>query len=46
MMGNSAFSDMMLTDLIPMIEKTYRALPGAANRAISSMCRFYTREFW
>ena len=28
MLGNSAFTDMMLTDLIPMIEKTYRALPA------------------
>ena len=37
MMGNSAFTDMMLTDLIPMIEKTYRALPGAANRAMAGL---------
>ena len=37
MLGNSAFSDMMLTDLIPMIEKTYRALPGAANRAMAGL---------
>ena len=37
MMGNSAFSDMMLTDLIPMIEKTYRAMPGAANRAMAGL---------
>ena len=37
MMGNSAFSDMMLTDLIPMIEKTYRAIPGAANRAMAGL---------
>ena len=37
MMGNSAFSEMMLTDLIPMIEKTYRALPGAANRAMAGL---------
>ena len=36
-MGNSAFTEMMLTDLIPMIEKTYRALPGAANRAMAGL---------
>ena len=36
-MGNSAFTQMMLTDLIPMIEKTYRALPGAANRAMAGL---------
>ena len=28
---------MMLTDLIPMIEKTYRAIPGAANRAMAGL---------
>ncbi len=37
MMGNSAFTDMMLTDLIPMIEKTYRALPGRENRAMAGL---------
>ena len=36
-MGNSAFADMMLTDLIPMIEKTYRALPGRENRAMAGL---------
>ena len=37
MMGNSAFADMMLTDLIPMIEKTYRALPGRESRAMAGL---------
>jgi enterochelin esterase-like enzyme len=37
MLSTSAFSEMMLTDLIPMIEKTYRALPGAANRAMAGL---------
>ncbi len=37
MLGNSAFTEMMLTDLIPMIERTYRALPGAANRAMAGL---------
>jgi len=33
----SAFTEMMLTDLIPMIEKTYRVLPGAQNRAMAGL---------
>lgn len=37
MLSTSAFSEMMLTDLIPMIETTYRALPGAANRAMAGL---------
>ena len=37
MLGNSAFADMMLTDLIPMIEKTYRALPGRESRAMAGL---------
>ncbi len=37
MLGGSAFTDMMLTDLIPMIEKTYRAIPGSANRAMAGL---------
>jgi enterochelin esterase family protein len=36
-MGNSAFTDMMFTDLVPMIEKTYRALPDSANRAMAGL---------
>jgi enterochelin esterase family protein len=37
MLSTSAFTEMMLTDLIPMIETTYRALPGAANRAMAGL---------
>ena len=37
MLSNSVFTEMMFTDLIPMIEKTYRALPGAANRAMAGL---------
>jgi enterochelin esterase family protein len=37
MLGNSAFTEMMFTDLIPMIEKTYRALPRAADRAMAGL---------
>lgn len=31
------FTAMLLTDLIPMVEKTYRALPGRANRAMAGL---------
>lgn len=37
MLSTSAFSEMMLTDLIPMIESSYKALPGAANRAMAGL---------
>jgi enterochelin esterase-like enzyme len=37
MLGNSAFTDMMLADLIPMVEKTYRALPGRENRGMAGL---------
>ena len=33
----SGFTDMMFTDLIPMIERTYRALPGRENRAMAGL---------
>ncbi len=32
-----AFTEMMLTDLIPMIEKTYRVLPGREHRAMAGL---------
>jgi enterochelin esterase-like enzyme len=31
------FTEMMLTDLIPMIERTYRTLPGRDNRAMAGL---------
>ncbi len=34
--GN-AFTDMMLSDLIPMVERTYRVLPGRENRAMAGL---------
>jgi enterochelin esterase-like enzyme len=37
MLGNSAFTEMIFTDLIPMIERTYRALPGSPNRAMAGL---------
>jgi enterochelin esterase family protein len=33
----AAFTDMLLTDLIPMIERTYRVLPGRENRAMAGL---------
>jgi len=33
----SAFTEMMLADLLPMIEKTYRVLPGRENRAMAGL---------
>ena len=33
----ASFTDMMLTDLIPMVEKTYRVLPGRDNRAMAGL---------
>jgi len=32
-----AFTEMMLTDLIPMIERTYRVAPGRENRAMAGL---------
>jgi enterochelin esterase-like enzyme len=32
-----AFSDMMFADLIPMIERTYRVLPGRENRGMAGL---------
>jgi enterochelin esterase family protein len=37
MLGNSAFTDMMMTDLMPMINTTYRALTGPANTAMAGL---------
>jgi enterochelin esterase-like enzyme len=31
------FTEMMLTDLIPMVEKTYRVAPGRENRAMAGL---------
>jgi enterochelin esterase family protein len=36
-MSNATFTEMMFTDLIPMIEKTYRAVPGRDNRAMAGL---------
>lgn len=33
----STFTEMMLTDLIPMIERTYRVKPGRENRAMAGL---------
>ena len=34
---NATFTEMMLTDLAPMIERTYRVLPGRENRAMAGL---------
>jgi enterochelin esterase-like enzyme len=33
----STFTEMMLTDLIPMVERTYRVAPGRENRAMAGL---------
>ena len=33
----ATFTEMMFTDLIPMIEQTYRVLPGRENRAMAGL---------
>jgi enterochelin esterase family protein len=33
----ASYTEMMLTDLIPMIERTYRVLPGDQNRAMAGL---------
>jgi enterochelin esterase family protein len=36
-LSNPAFTDMMLTDLIPMVERTFRVAPGRENRAMAGL---------
>src|ERR1035437_6822997 len=36
-MGRTTFTEMMFTDLIPMVERTYRALPGRESRAMAGL---------
>jgi enterochelin esterase-like enzyme len=36
-MNLSAFTDMILTDLIPMVERSYRVAPGRENRAMAGL---------
>jgi enterochelin esterase family protein len=33
----SVFTEMMFTDLVPMVERTYRVLPGRENRAMAGL---------
>ena len=33
----TAFTDVMFTDLVPMVERTYRVLPGRENRAMAGL---------
>jgi enterochelin esterase-like enzyme len=36
-MGSSVFTEMMLKDLIPMVERTFRVAPGRENRAMAGL---------
>jgi enterochelin esterase-like enzyme len=36
-LARPTFTEMMFTDLIPMVERTYRALPGRENRAMAGL---------
>src|SRR5581483_11517149 len=36
-LARPTFTEMMLTDLIPMVERTYRILPGRENRAMAGL---------
>jgi enterochelin esterase family protein len=36
-LGRPAYTAMMLTDLVPMIERTYRVRPGRENRAMAGL---------
>ena len=36
-LGRPTYSEMMLTDLVPMIERTYRVRPGRENRAMAGL---------
>ena len=36
-LASSVFTDMMLTDLIPMVERTFRVAPGRDNRAMAGL---------
>jgi len=36
-LGSPVFTDMMLTDLIPMVERSFRVAPGRENRAMAGL---------
>jgi enterochelin esterase-like enzyme len=36
-MGSAVFTEMMLNDLIPMVERTFRVAPGRENRAMAGL---------
>ncbi|HVV44120.1 MAG TPA: alpha/beta hydrolase-fold protein, partial [Bryobacteraceae bacterium] len=36
-LAQPTFTEMMISDLIPMVEKTYRVLPGRENRAMAGL---------
>jgi enterochelin esterase-like enzyme len=36
-LGSAVFTEMMLTDLVPMVEKSFRVAPGRENRAMAGL---------
>jgi enterochelin esterase-like enzyme len=36
-LGSSVYTDMMLTDLMPMVERSFRVAPGRENRAMAGL---------
>ena len=36
-MGSAVFTEMMLNDLMPMVERTFRVAPGRENRAMAGL---------
>ena len=44
-LASEVFPDMMLTDLIPMVERIYRVAPGRENRAMAGLSMGGTQTF-
>jgi S-formylglutathione hydrolase FrmB len=36
-LGSTSFTEVMLTDLIPMVERAFRVAPGRENRAMAGL---------
>jgi enterochelin esterase family protein len=44
-LASEVFTDMMLADLMPMVERTYRVAPGRENRAMAGLSMGGTQTF-
>ena len=44
-LASGVFTEMMLTDLIPMVERTFRVAPGRENRAMAGLSMGGTQTF-